>query len=162
MTDSQRILVGTDGSEHSRQAVEWCAEFARRSGVEVIVCHVVSTVGEWLLSAGQIDFQKIEKEQLQLLKGSWTEPLHGGEIRYEVLQKSGDPVTELLALADTKDVDLVVIGKAGHGPVSEHLLGGTAAKLVHRTTRPLLVVPARRPAHRPNDAAPARPVPLPG
>lgn len=162
MTNLQRILVGVDGSGDGQHALEWCVEFALRSNVEVIVCHVVSNFGEWMLSAGQIDFQKIEQEHQWLLNGPWTEPLRGGTVRYEVVQVSGDPVKELLALAESKDVDLVVIGKAGHGAVGELLLGGTAAKLAHRTTRPLLLVPARRSEHRPNEAAHERPVPLPG
>jgi nucleotide-binding universal stress UspA family protein len=162
MTDSQRILVGVDGSDDSQHAVEWCAEFARRSGAEVIVCHVVSNVGDWMLSAAQVDFQNIEKEHQRLLSGAWTEPLRGGGVRYEVVQLSGDPVKELLALADSKDVDLIIIGKAGHGALRELLLGGTATKLAHRTTRPLLLIPARHAEHRPNDAAQERPVPLPG
>jgi len=142
---TQRILVGADGSENSRRAIEWCAEFARDSGVEVVVCHVVSKFGEWMLSAGQIDFQKVEKERLELVTGPWTEPLRAAAVPYQVVQVSGDPVTELLAVAESKDVDLIVIGKAGHGATGELLLGGTAGKLTHRTTYPLLLVPSRRP-----------------
>jgi nucleotide-binding universal stress UspA family protein len=78
-----------------------------------------------------------------------------------VVQVSGDAVPQLLALADAKDADLIVIGKAGHGPVGELLLGGTAAKLAHRTMRPLLLVPTGRPEHPPRDVQ-ERPVPLPG
>jgi nucleotide-binding universal stress UspA family protein len=161
MSDSQRILVGVDGSEDSQHALEWCVEFARGANVEVIVCHVVSNFGEWMLSVGQVDFQKIEQEHQRLLNGPWTEPLRGDTVRYELVQVSGNPVKALLALADSQDVDLIVIGKAGHGAAGEFLLGGTAAKLAHRTTRPLLLVPARHTPHRPK-AAHERPVPLPG
>jgi len=105
---TQRILVGADGSENSRRAIEWCAEFARDSGVEVVVCHVVSKFGEWMLSAGQIDFQKVEKERLELVTGPWTEPLRAAAVPYQVVQVSGDPVTELLAVAESKDVELNV------------------------------------------------------
>jgi nucleotide-binding universal stress UspA family protein len=142
---TQRILVGADGSENSQRAIEWCAEFARGTGVEVVVCHVVSKVGEWVMSAGQIDFQKIEKERLELVRGPWTEPLRAASTQYQVIQVSGDPVKELLAVAESQDVDLIVIGKAGHTATGELLLGGTAGKLAHRTTYPLLLVPARRP-----------------
>lgn len=145
---TQRILVGADGSENSRRAIEWCAEYARNGGVEVVVCHVVSKFGEWMMSAGQIDFQKVEKERLELVTGPWTEPLRAAAVPYQVVQVSGDPVTELLAVAESKDVELIVIGKAGHGPTAELFLGGTAGKLTHRSNYPLLLVPARRPERR--------------
>jgi nucleotide-binding universal stress UspA family protein len=156
----QRILVGTDGSENGLHAVEWCAAFAASTGVEVVVCHVVSSVGEWMLAAGQINFQDIEKEHRRLLSGAWTEPLRAAGVPYEVVQLSGDPVRGLLDVADEKDVDLIAIGKAGHGAAGELFLGGTATKLTHRTTRPLLVVPGRRAEHPPS--AHEAHVPLPG
>jgi nucleotide-binding universal stress UspA family protein len=144
---TQRILVGADGSANSHRAMEWCAEFARDTGVEIVVCHVVSKFGEWMLSVGQIDFQKVEKERLELVTGPWTEPLRAAGIPYEVVQVSGDPVKELLAVAENKDVDLIVIGKAGHSATGDLLLGGIAGKLTHRTTYPLLLVPSRRADH---------------
>jgi len=159
---AQRILVGTDGSEDGQRAVEWCAEFARSSGLEVVVCNVISTVGEWMMSAGQINFQEIEKEHRRLLWGPWTEPLRAAGVPYDVVQASGDPVKKLLEVADDKDVDLIAIGKSGHSSVGELLLGGTAAKLAHRTTRPLLVVPGRRSDHRPEKPPKERVVPIPG
>jgi nucleotide-binding universal stress UspA family protein len=147
---AQRIVVGVDGSDNSLNAVEWCAEFARTSGVEVIVCHVVSTFGDWMMSAGQIDFQKVERERLELVKGPWTESLRAAGARYEVVQvSSDDAVRELLRIADERDADLIVIGKAGHGAAGEMFLGGIAAKFAHRTTRPLLLVPPRRSAPKP-------------
>jgi Universal stress protein family len=118
MTNLQRILVGVDGSEDGQHALEWCVEFALRSNVEVIVCHVVSNFGEWMLSAGQIDFQKIEQEHQWLLNGPWTEPLRGGTVRYEVVQVSGDPVKELLARAGRRCRALVGrMGFLGHAAI---------------------------------------------
>jgi nucleotide-binding universal stress UspA family protein len=160
----QRILVAADGSEDSRNAVEWCAEFARASDVEVVVCHVVSALSEWVISAAQVNFQDVEKEHHRLLEGLWTEPLRAAGVAYEVVQKSGDPVKTLLEIADERDVDLIAIGKSGRSSAGERFLGGTASKLVHRTTRPLLVVPPRRAEHEPRrrPIVEERHVPLPG
>jgi nucleotide-binding universal stress UspA family protein len=160
----QRILVGTDGSEDSGHAVEWCAEFARDSGIEVVVCHVVSTFSEWMMSAAQINFDKLEEEHRRLLFGPWTEPLRAAGVAYDIVQTKGDAVKALLEVAEEEDVDMIVIGKAGHSTAGELLLGGTAAKLAHRTVRPLLVVPARRPEHGPRrrPVVDERHVPLPG
>ena len=116
----QRMLVGTDGSEDSGHAVEWCAEFARSAGVEVIVRHVVAAVSEWMMSAAQINFQEVEKEHRRLLSGPWTEPLRAAGVAYEVVQASGDPVRTLLDVAEDKDVDLIAIGKSGRGAAARN------------------------------------------
>src|SRR5262249_39579665 len=127
----QRILVGVDGSEDAKRAVEWCAAFAANSEIEIVVCHVISKFGEWLMSVGQVDFQKIERERARLLQGAWTEPLRAAGVSYDARLIVGDPVKEILELADGVDAELVVIGRAGHGAAGEFLLGGRAAKLAH-------------------------------
>jgi nucleotide-binding universal stress UspA family protein len=159
---TQRIVVGTDGSDHARVAVEWAAEFARLGAdVEVVLCNVIARASEWLMSAAQIDFQKVEKEHLRLLGGEWSEPLRNAGVKYETVLGNGDQVEELLRIAAERDADLLVIGKAGHGAAGQLLLGGIATKLAHRTTTPLLIVPPRRHPEPPEHDEPHA-VPIPG
>jgi nucleotide-binding universal stress UspA family protein len=141
MESALRILVGVDGSDDGHHAAEWAAAFASRTGAQVVVVHAISRVGEWMLSMAQIDFQKVEHEHGAMLHGEWTQPFRSADVPYETVLASGDPIKELLAVADARDVDLIVIGKTGFSAAGE-LLGGTAAKLAHRTTRPLVLVPA--------------------
>jgi nucleotide-binding universal stress UspA family protein len=77
-----RLLVATDGSLAAQRAVQWTADFARRTDAEVILVHVVSTIGEWIMSAAQIDFIRVEKERRLLLEGGWSEPLREASVRY--------------------------------------------------------------------------------
>jgi nucleotide-binding universal stress UspA family protein len=136
-----RVLVATDGSEASQGAVRWSAAFARGTGAEVIVAHVLSTVIEWFLSVAQIDFLAVEKEHRALLAGAWTEPLREAGVAYRTEFRTGATTPALLGLADEEDVDLIVIGRTGRTSPGEFLLGGSATKLAHHTTRPLILVP---------------------
>jgi nucleotide-binding universal stress UspA family protein len=52
----------------------------------------------------------------------------------------GSPV-DVLAELDEDDVDLLVCGSRGYGPVRHVLLGGVSARLVRRAASPVLVVP---------------------
>jgi nucleotide-binding universal stress UspA family protein len=52
---------------------------------------------------------------------------------------SGEPAHALAAASD--DVDLLVCGARGHGPIRTLLLGGTSHALVRRAGCPVLVVP---------------------
>ncbi len=53
---------------------------------------------------------------------------------------SGDVVDALAAL-DDRDLDLLVCGSRGYGPLRRVLLGGASSKLVRRAATPVMVVP---------------------
>jgi nucleotide-binding universal stress UspA family protein len=52
----------------------------------------------------------------------------------------GSPV-DVLAELDDDDVDLLVCGSRGYGPVRHVLLGGVSSRLVRRAASPVLVIP---------------------
>ena len=52
----------------------------------------------------------------------------------------GDTVDALAAL-DEREIDLLVCGSRGYGPVRRVLLGGVLRKLVRRAACPVVVVP---------------------
>ena len=56
----------------------------------------------------------------------------------EILE--GDIVDELASL-DEHEVDLLVCGSRGYGPVRRVLLGGVLRKLIRRAACPVVVVP---------------------
>ncbi len=145
MSRPLRLLVATDGSPAAQRAVEWSADFARRVDAEVLLVHVVSSLGEWMMSIAQIDYVRIETEHGLLLEGLWSEPLRETGVRYRTKLTRGDAVKCLLGLADEDDVDFLVIAKTGRTAAGDLLLGGTATRLAHRSTRPVILVPEPRP-----------------
>ena len=54
---------------------------------------------------------------------------------------SGDPATELIAVAEREDAELVVVSSQGGGKISPALLGGVASALMRRCPCPVVVVP---------------------
>jgi len=136
-----RVLVATDGSQAAEHAVEWCAEFARTTGAEIVLMHTVSKVGEWLMSVAQIDFVKVEAERRDLLERVWAEPLRRAEVPHRTRFLTGDPVQTIIATADQEDADFIVIGKVGHSGMGSAFLGGSAARISQHTTRPLMLIP---------------------
>ncbi len=145
-----RLVVATDGSAASNEAVRWSAEFAQRTSADVTLVHVVSTVIEWVLSAVQIDFVKVEREHRELLEGRWSEPFRAAGVPVRTLLRRGDAAGTLAEVADAENADLIVVGRAGHGATGIPRLGGVALRLAHHTTRPLVLIPeaTERSGHR--------------
>lgn len=52
------------------------------------------------------------------------------------------PADAILAAADEHDALAIVVGATGHGPIKGALLGSVTYQVVHRSTRPVVVVPA--------------------
>jgi nucleotide-binding universal stress UspA family protein len=57
----------------------------------------------------------------------------------EIVSLAGNPASELANAA--KEVDVMVVGSRGYGPVRHALLGSVSAKLMRTCPAPLLVVP---------------------
>ena len=60
----------------------------------------------------------------------------------EVAVMPAKPTDALLQAADQHDATLIVVGSAGESPIRGALLGSTPHRLLHLSTRPVLVVPA--------------------
>jgi nucleotide-binding universal stress UspA family protein len=52
------------------------------------------------------------------------------------------PADALLRAADEHDALVLVVGATGRGPITGSLLGSVTYQVVHRSTRPVVVVPA--------------------
>jgi nucleotide-binding universal stress UspA family protein len=51
------------------------------------------------------------------------------------------PAEALLAVADERDALAIVVGTTGDGPLKGALMGSVTYQVVHRSTRPVVVVP---------------------
>jgi nucleotide-binding universal stress UspA family protein len=58
----------------------------------------------------------------------------------EIIVERGNPVQQILKVADERDCDLIVMGSHGHGALEEALIGSTAKKVIRRSKKPVLVV----------------------
>jgi nucleotide-binding universal stress UspA family protein len=63
-------------------------------------------------------------------------------VEVEALIVPQRPVDALLAVATQRDARLIVVGTYGERPITGAILGSVPHKLLHRTTIPVLVVPA--------------------
>jgi nucleotide-binding universal stress UspA family protein len=137
-----RILVATDGSESAAEAVEFGIELAAEHEAELIFVHVVpelDLVPATVFSIGGAFPHEPSLEDRTLLEdAAATAEAHGVFSTTALLR--GDTVDEIVAYADSHDVDLIVVGSRGHGTVTTALLGSVSRGVLRESMRPVLVV----------------------
>lgn len=65
---------------------------------------------------------------------------HGGDVVDEVVQ--GDPVATVVDYADSRGVDLIVMGSQGRRRLPRHLLGSVTERVARSTDIPVSIVSA--------------------
>ena len=143
----KEILVATDGSESSGDAVGQAIELARSSGASLTVVYVRHAP---LPVLGQPFYQRSLSGELRAANETVASAAAlarqaGVETETEVL--GGDPPDRILELARLRDVDLIVVGSRGLGPIAGTLLGSVSREVLHHADRPVLIA-ARRVARR--------------
>jgi nucleotide-binding universal stress UspA family protein len=133
------IGVGFDGSPESRAATELARDLATAAGARLKVIRVLEppTPGGPALGYDADWAQRAEqrREEVQAELDALVAEL--GDVASGELVL-GDPPTELAYAGN--ELDLLVTGSRGYGPVRRLMLGSTSAKLVHAAPCPVLVL----------------------
>jgi nucleotide-binding universal stress UspA family protein len=61
-------------------------------------------------------------------------------LRARPLVAAGKPAETILRIADEEDVEVIVLGAGGRGGIGS-LLGSVSARVAHRASRPVLIIP---------------------
>jgi nucleotide-binding universal stress UspA family protein len=134
------IGVGFDGGDEAQQALRIAGELAKACGARVRVVSAVATPvmattpaayeREWLAEARD-DAEVQVDGAIATLEGMGVEASGEGVV--------GLAIDELRELS--QDVDLVVVGSRGWGPMRRLLLGSTSERLVREAACPVIAVP---------------------
>ena len=129
------IVVGVDGSDDSRRAVDWAAHLAGETGARVVAVHAVGLLEHEL---GDPSGSHLAP-QLQ----AWTVVLDQlAPERVERRLLGGEPVGAIAAaVADCGPDVIVVVGTRGVGARGAARLGSTSLRLAETCRCPLVIVP---------------------
>jgi nucleotide-binding universal stress UspA family protein len=136
------IVLGYDGSPGARRALRLATELASTSkrALVIVFGYAPTPMG------GEVaDLARAVRELGAVLTEDAVEMAHNIDNALAVTTElvDGRPADALLAAADEHEAYMLVVGGAdGRGPVRGALLGSVTYQVVHRATRPVLVVPA--------------------
>jgi solute carrier family 9B (sodium/hydrogen exchanger), member 1/2 len=125
VTVSSRVilLAAVDTSPISTQVLIKTAALARRSDAEVIVLHVINVAQP----------EAVEKLRLS------TEQLLS-DIRYKFVTLTGSVPEQIIKAAIDYQASEIVMGKRGHQPLSQVLLGSVSQAVIESSSLPVVVV----------------------
>jgi nucleotide-binding universal stress UspA family protein len=140
------ILVGIDGSDHSRRALEWAAREAAVRHAPLTVLTVQQAVaGYWgspALYPGDQDLADKARETAQRETDCTLEKISPESRPSSVTVRgvSGLPAEALLEAAAA--ADLLVVGSRGAGGFKRLLMGSVSTQVTHHARCPVVVIPA--------------------
>jgi nucleotide-binding universal stress UspA family protein len=139
------ILVGVDGSAHSKDALEWAAKEAALRHTSLTVLTVRQAVADvWgSTSHYQGDESLIEKARVaaQAETDSVLSTLGDGRPESVTVKATqGIPAEEILN--EGADADMIVLGSRGGGGFARLLLGSVSSTVTEHAKVPVTILPA--------------------
>jgi nucleotide-binding universal stress UspA family protein len=145
MLTLKTVLVPTDFSDASESALRYGKAMARAFGASLHVVHVMEDLlahawaAEVYVATMPQLRDEIEKESRQRL-GTLLTDGERTELRAETALLAGNPFLEIVRYAKAHNIDLIVMGTHGRGPIAHMLLGSVAEKVVRKSPCPVLTV----------------------
>jgi nucleotide-binding universal stress UspA family protein len=137
----KNILVGTDFSPASEQALEYAASLARHYGSTIYLTHIISLDG-YPLMGPETAVLAVKRVHVEAEK-KFREVLKSGllmALPYKLLIEEGDLWPAVEELIKKHEIDLLVVGTRGRGAVGKVLIGSGAEEIFRKAKVPVLTV----------------------
>ncbi len=117
------LLAAVDNSPLTTGVLKKAADLARRSNAEVVVLHVINVASPQAVA-------QISAQANQLLS----------DIRYQVITATGAVPEEIIRTAQAYQATDIVMGKRGHQPWEQMLIGSVSQAVLAASSIPVIVV----------------------
>jgi nucleotide-binding universal stress UspA family protein len=131
-----KIVVGYDGSDGAKRALDRAIALAGDDGHITVVAAAETHIRTGITEGGRLDPSEFEQRRDDLEEAKKLLAERG--VDADTVPAQGDPGDVILSTA--KDADLVVVGSRGLNPFQRLLLGSVSSKVVHRAECDVLVV----------------------
>lgn len=131
-----KIVVGYDGSEHGKRALERAAAMAGDGNEIVVVAAAEPHARTGIETGSHLDPSEVAQRRGDLEQARAFLSERG--IDADTIEGQGDPGSVIVEAA--KDADLVIVGSRGLNTIQRILVGSVSSKVVHRAPCDVLVV----------------------
>jgi nucleotide-binding universal stress UspA family protein len=143
----KKILVGCDFSPDSDQAFKYALSLAQEFEAELHLAHVIEPPAQPnLIMEENFVSGKIQEDYYNLLIQKLKDMVPQEAANWCIPQTTileGQAYEELTKYADTRDIDMIVVGVRGHGLVKSLFLGSTTDRVIRNSPCPVLSVSSK-------------------
>ncbi len=144
----KNILYATDLSQNSSYAFLYALDMARRHDARIFILHAIEPIPRHLLGL-QYQLKRRDDEMESIKNGlqKFCKKVEAEEsapcvgLISKILVKIGHPIEEILKAADGVSCDVIVLGTHGKGFLENAFLGSVSKGVLHRTRKPVLIIP---------------------
>ena len=137
------ILVPTDFSEISKNALEYAIEISKLTKARIILFHAyhipVITTESIVMTPSLKEIEQICMTNLEEIKRDVYDK-HGEEITIECKCVLGLAVDEINLFVKTNSIDLIIMGMQGAGYLTEKLIGSVTTSLLRECNCPVMAI----------------------
>ena len=149
----KKILYATDMSKNSSYAYLFATDMARRHNAKIILLHAIEPIPAYVdVYTGMTAEvkQKQDEETSEEMKKhlqtfcSKVETQIGPpcvDLVSKILVRRGHPPEEILNVAEEEGCDMIVLGTHGKGFLAHTFLGSVSSAVLHRTRKPVYIIP---------------------
>ncbi len=148
----KRAVLATDGSENSRDALQFAGALPLPEDCTLTIVHVTKPYDPFpgILPTDREAFEahteKVRAHRQgaadRLVVAARLELVEAGKV-VDTAVRTGDPAGEILALAEELHADLIIVGARGVSPLAGLFVGSVADRLLNGATCSLLIVHPR-------------------
>ena len=142
----KNILVATDFSEPSANALAYGRDLTRAYGATLHLLHVTDNI--MLHYAPEVGFAvpEMQRDLDRAARRELDELITADDVRtmrvIPVLESATNAATAIVAYAQAQEVDLIIVGTHGRGAMKQLIMGSVAERVVRTAPCPVLAVRA--------------------
>ena len=134
-----KVLLATDGSTEARSAASTAADLASSTNSELHIVHV-GELRPTFLAQTEVEPAELEREARRRLDEQVRVVEEAGGTIEEPHLRLGRADEEIVDLAQSLGVGLIVMGSRGHGRIRRALMGSVSESVVRHAHCPVTIV----------------------
>lgn len=141
-------LLATDGSDPAREAEKYVRNKLDPDRSKIILVSVTEKLPPGLLKEGEsltVEPETLRNELTQQVRDTAEDArgrIEDEGFEVDVTLLAGDPGEEICEYAHKIDADGIILGRRGHGEVTELLIGSVSQYVLHHSSVPVIIVPS--------------------
>jgi nucleotide-binding universal stress UspA family protein len=140
------IVVGTDGSDTAKKAVDEAIDLAKAVGARLSVVSAYEPVSKARLreearqTPSDLQWMVNPREEVDATLSDAAELIRAAGVDVETFAREGSPADAILDVAEERDADLIIVGNKGMTGARRFLLGSVPNKVSHHAPCSVLII----------------------